>query len=338
MKASIRTYYLLLVLGLLLVASLALSNGAMSLSLQSFVDLINLPESQWDSSHKTLFYLRIPRVLMSILVGASLAVAGSALQGIFRNPLADPTIIGVSTGAAATASLGIVLFSGATFAGLSGASLLTVMTFVGACSAAWLVLKLGKDKNKTNVATMLLAGIAINAFGGAFTGLMTYLASDAQLRSLTFWTLGSVAGATWSQVAFLALVATVVFVFIGRLAQPLNILALGEKEAAHLGVKVERLKVQVVIGSAILVAVTVATCGMIGFIGLVAPHIIRMGMSGNHKFLIPASALLGAVILTLADTVARTIVAPAELPIGIITALVGAPMFLYLLVNQKKSI
>lgn len=285
-----------------------------------------------------LWAIRLPRVLMSALVGASLAISGTAMQGLFRNPLADPSIIGISAGAALSAAIVIVLAASISYSwyNFPGLSTLSLATFAGAVLTSILIFRIAREKRKTNVATMLLAGIAITALAGSFTGLLTYVADEAQLRSLTFWTLGSMGGSTWMSTG-ITLVATAIGVFgLLTLSKPLNALTLGEQEAKHIGIPVEKLKTLVLALTALLVGCSVAFCGMIGFVGLVVPHILRLLGGPDHRFLLPASALGGALLLSWADTVSRIIAAPAEIPIGIITALVGAPVFLFLLFKQKS--
>lgn len=282
--------------------------------------------------------IRLPRVLLGVGVGGGLAVSGAVMQGLFRNPLADPSLIGVSSGAALAAVVTIVL--GSTVFGGWGASLGAVMlplaAFVGGVAATVIVYRLGTTNGETSVATMLLAGIAINALAGAGTGLMMFIADDDQLRDLTFWTLGSLGGATWTELAVVGPCLLGGMVAAPFLARPLNALLLGEGEAYHLGIEIERVKKLVVLLAALVVGAAVAVSGVIGFIGLVVPHLIRLAVGPDHRILIPGSAILGGALLLGADVLARTIVAPAELPIGIVTALVGAPFFLYLLLRDRK--
>ncbi|MFT5617697.1 MAG: iron complex transport system permease protein, partial [Arenicella sp.] len=247
----------------------------------------------------------------------------------------DPSIVGISAGAALFASLTIVLggsFFSATWLGVSA---LSFASFTGAVLATILVFTISQEKRGTNVSTMLLAGIAINSLAGACMGVLTYLADDAQLRSLTFWTLGSLGGSNWLSVTILALVTVSSVIFLSRLYKPFNALALGEREAVNLGISVEKLKIQVVAFTALSIGSAVAFCGMIGFVGLVVPHILRLFGGSDHRFLLPASALGGALLLGLADTASRTVASPAELPIGIITSLVGAPIFLWLIYRKR---
>ncbi|QJD79464.1 FecCD family ABC transporter permease [Spirosoma rhododendri] len=282
--------------------------------------------------------IRLPRVCLGMLIGSGLAVAGAAMQGLFRNPLADPGLIGISSGASLAAVLMIVLevtlFQ--KLAGLAGYYALSLVAFAGACGTTLLVYRLARVSGRSVVTTMLLAGIAINALAGALTGLLTYMATDDQLRTITFWALGSLGGASWTTVLVLLPFMAVVLIGMPRLAKSLNLLALGESQAAMLGVNLTSLKRQVIILSTLAVGTSVAVAGVIGFVGLVIPHLIRLVAGSDHRRVLTGSALGGAIVLTGADALSRTIVAPAELPIGILTALIGTPVFLWMLIRQRN--
>jgi iron complex transport system permease protein len=319
------------------VGAVAISPGQVLAILGESVGL-SLPWAYESRQALVLTAIRLPRVLLGVGVGGGLAVSGAVMQGLFRNPLADPSLIGVSSGAAlaavVTIVLGPVLMGG--WADALGPFLLPAAAFAGGVGATVLVYRLGTRNGQTSVATMLLAGIAINAMAGAGTGLMTFIADDDQLRDLTFWTLGSLGGATWTQLAVVGPCLLGGMVAAPFLARPLNALLLGEGEAFHLGIDTERTKKQAVTLAALVVGAAVAVSGVIGFIGLVVPHLLRLAVGPDHRVLIPGSALLGGALLLGADVLARTIVAPAELPIGIVTALVGAPFFLWLLLRDRK--
>jgi len=342
-----RTTLLLLTLGLSLplLALLACGMGAAEVAPGEILAIMGHRLGLTDATgfaaqqEAIVWVIRLPRVLMSLLVGAALAVCGTAMQGLFRNPLADPSLIGVSAGAALAAAMVIVLIGPllATVERLIGVPVLPLATFGGAVGSTVLIFGLARDKRRTNVATMLLAGIAINALAGAGTGLLTYLADDAQLRSLTFWTLGSLGGANWSQTSWMALATLCSLALLLPMAKSFNALSLGETEARHLGIPVEALKRRVIVATGLAVGASVAFCGLIGFVGLVVPHLLRLAGGAQHRYLLPASALGGAVLLCAADTLARTMVPPAEVPIGIVTSLVGAPVFLGLLFQQKNQ-
>lgn len=307
---------------------------------QIFLSKLRLASYEVDAQKTAvLWVIRLPRVVTSLCVGASLAICGTALQGLFRNPLADPSIIGISAGAAFSASLVIVLASSFMTFGVSwfSGSLLSVATFLGAIASTLLIFALSRQKHKTNVTIMLLGGIAINALASACTGVLIFIADDAQLRDITFWTLGSLGGANWFTTGLIGVSLLVSIVFLLRLPKAFNALTLGEQEAKYIGMPVEHLKTQVIILTALSVGTSVAFCGMISFVGLIVPHILRLIGGANHRFLLPASALGGALLLCWADTIARTLVAPAEIPIGVITAILGAPVFLILLYQQKTK-
>ncbi|WP_184682538.1 iron ABC transporter permease [Pseudomonas fluvialis] len=282
--------------------------------------------------------IRLPRTLLGLSVGAVLALCGVAMQGLFRNPLADPGLVGVSSGAALGAALVIV---GSTSLGWGLGPLwlqpylLSLAAFAGGLGVTAVVYRLGRRDGQTSVAAMLLAGVALSALAGALIGLFTYLADDATLRSLTFWNMGSLNGASYARLWPLLLVGVGVAIWLPRRATALNALLLGESEARHLGFEVERLKRELVLCTALGVGAAVAAAGLIGFIGLVVPHLLRLLVGPDHRILLPASAMAGAALLLLADLLARLLLAPAELPIGIITALLGAPFFLYLLVKGR---
>ncbi len=277
-----------------------------------------------------LLEIRLPRVVVAALVGSSLALAGAALQGLYRNPLADPGLIGVSAGAALAAALATVGF-GVGAGALEGSGLLVpVAAFVGGVLATALVYVLSRVDGQVSVSRMLLVGIAVNALVGALLGLIVWGSTDAQLRALTLWRLGSLGGATWTTALLVAPFALLGWLLV-RHAPALNALALGEREAGLLGVGLNRLRLEVVALVALCVAAAVAFCGLIGFVGLIAPHLVRLLLGADQRRVLVASPLFGASLLVLADTVARTARAPAELPIGVITALLGAPVFVLLL-------
>ena len=284
-----------------------------------------------------LLSLRLPRVCLGIAVGAALAVCGACMQGLFRNPLADPGLIGVSTGAALAAAVTIVLGE-AVLDGLPpllSASALPVAAFPGGLGATVLVYRIASRDGRTEVATLLLPGIALNALAGAALGLLVFVSDDRQLRDLQFWLLGSLGGVGWDRLLpalpLLALPTLLLLAF----ARPLNALLLGELEALHLGFDVERCKRAIVVLAACAVGAAVALSGVIGFVGLVVPHLVRLLAGPDHRLLLPASALLGAALLVGADLLARTVVLPAELPIGILTSCVGGPFFLWLLMRRR---
>jgi len=281
--------------------------------------------------------VRLPRVVLAIVCGAGLGMAGALMQGLFRNPLADPTLIGVASGGALAAAFVIVL--GATvlpgLVRVLGPWTLPVAAFIGALAVTFAIYRIGDAGGALSLPLVLLAGIAMNALAMAGVGLLSYLANDEQLRNITFWSFGSLGGATWTLLASVAPLALVAMALGATLARPLNALSLGEAQAGYVGVDVARVKRRAIVATALAVGALVAATGVIGFIGLVAPHAIRLASGPDHRVVLPGAALLGALLLVLADMLARTIVAPAELPIGILTAGLGAPFFLALLLRRR---
>lgn len=280
----------------------------------------------------TLWSVRFPRLLLAVFVGAALSIAGAVMQGVFGNPLAEPAVVGVSTGAAVGACLVIVF--GFTFAGSFTSVLLA---FVTGIATTLLVYLSARSNGRTEVVTIVLTGVAVNALGGAVIALLVFLGDTQQREQIVFWQLGSLNGTRWQDVAVAApLIAIGVFGCL-LLSRRLDLLALGERQARHLGVRVESLRVVSITLVALLTAAAVAMCGIIAFVGLVVPHVMRMVLGPGHRVLLPASALAGAVLLTAADLVARTAVPYAELPIGMITALVGGPFFFWLLRRSRRQ-
>ncbi|WP_045404706.1 FecCD family ABC transporter permease [Vibrio jasicida] len=284
--------------------------------------------------------IRLPRTILCMFIGAILAICGVVMQGLFRNPLAEPGIIGVSAGAALGGAFAIVVFAdfSQNYPQLMNLAALPFFAFLGGAITTVLVYWLGTNKFGTSVTIMLLAGVAISALSGAAIGFMNFIADDQMLRDLTLWSMGSLAGANWSGIGLAAVTLVILLFWFQKKAMSLNALLLGESEARHLGVPVQKLKRQLILLSAVGVGITVSICGAIGFIGLVIPHLGRMLAGPDHRTLLPISALMGALLLTAADMFARVVVTPAELPVGIVTALIGAPFFIYLLFQQKGKI
>ncbi len=335
--------WIILAAAVVLAGAAALGLGAFSIPLGDVLALL-AQRLGWKSGiapdalyYDVLFVVRMPRVLLGLLVGAALGISGAAIQGIFRNPLAEPGLIGISAGASLFAVL-IIALETLVFVGLAqwlGHYLLAIGAFIGATATAAAVYVLATKNGRPNVQTMLLAGIAINALAGALTGLLTYLATEQQLRSITFWMLGSLGGATWENVS-----AILPFILVPLLALPffskaLNAFALGEMQADLLGIRTDRVKKWVIVLSTLAVGSAVAVSGVIGFVGLLVPHTVRLLGGADHRYVLIGSALMGALTLTLADAIARVLVAPIELPIGVITALLGTPDFLYILIKDR---
>lgn len=323
---------------LLVVVSIAsLGTGASGLSLTGVIRDLTVGDGLSVRDRVILMDIRLPRLALGLLIGAALAMSGALMQGLFRNPLADPGIVGVSAGAGLGAVLAIVLggLLPASLAAIVGIHLVPVAAFLGGWASTLLLYRVASRGGQTSVATMLLAGIALGALAGALTGMLVYLADDRQLRDLTFWSMGSLAGASWAKLAASLPLILPVLLLAPLLARGLNALALGEAQAAHLGIHVETVKRLAILGVAAAAGAAVAVAGGIGFIGIVVPHLLRLATGPDHRYLLPNAALLGAVLLVGADMVARVIVTPAELPIGIVTATIGAPVFLWILLKRR---
>ncbi len=335
-------FLLLLLAGVIILSS---CTGAVKISLAELFSIFTNKTGMSDlvSFHPqqaaVLLNIRLPRVALGLLIGAGLGISGAAIQGLFRNPLAEPGLIGISSGATLFAVLMIVmevqLFKKLT--GVIGFYALSVAAFTGACITTLIVYRLSIRNGKTVITTLLLSGIAINALSGAFTGLLTYIASDEQLRTITFWSLGSLGGASWATVEGIFPFIFIPLAGLPFLAKSLNALALGDAQALHMGVDIVIVKRIIIVLATIAVGAAVAVAGTIGFIGLIVPHILRMSCSADHRLVIPGSAILGAALLTLADLLARTLVTPAELPIGILTAMIGTPVFLYIIITERNK-
>ena len=333
-------------LGLLLVGLIfaSVGIGAVAVSPSQILAIfgqqigISLSSTFQPQQEAVVMAIRLPRMLLNILVGAGLAVSGAAMQGLFRNPLADPGLVGVSSGAA-LAAVSVIVLGATVLKGISevlGIYTLPLAAFIGGFVTTLVVYRLSCIGKRVVVATMLLAGIAINALSGSLTGLLTFTATDAQLRNITFWGMGNMGGATWSSISAVAPFILLSVVLLGRYSRALNIFLLGETEANHLGVPVARMKKQIILLVALAVGASVSVTGMIGFVGLVVPHLLRLAIGPDHRYLIPGASLLGASLLMGSDLIARTIVAPAELPIGIVTAIIGAPFFIFLLLQHRN--
>ncbi len=313
----------------------ALCVGAIPIGLNTLVALFSARPDE-DSAQlavTALVELRLPRVLLALLIGAALAESGAVMQALFRNPLAEPGLIGVSAGAALAAAAVFTLFDGAGSAWRP--YLLPLAAFAGGLAATWAVSTVARSQGLTRMSTLLLAGAAVNAFVAAAVGLLASSADDNALRGFTLWMFGNLGRAGWPEIAVVAPVLLAVVFWLPCEARGLDALLLGESEAAHLGFDIERLKRRAMLIAVLATACSVALAGLIGFIGLVVPHAIRLIAGPRHRVLLPASALLGALLLTLADAAARTVRAPAELPVGVLTALFGAPFFLVLLLRLR---
>jgi iron complex transport system permease protein len=285
-----------------------------------------------------LFDIRLSRICLAFLIGAILAISGAVMQGLFRNPLAAPSLIGVSSGASVGASIVIVL-TGAWLQtnAVLGLSVVALGAFIGSFLITLLVFRLSTSTLGTSVTTMLLAGIAISALGGAVNSLLSYFADNEMLRQISIWQMGNLSTANWTRVSIVAVVAVVVLILFPRESKSLNALLLGESEARHLGIDVQRVKKKLILLTTLGIGTAVAVAGMIGFVGLIVPHIVRLLIGPDHRWLLPVSALAGGILLLIADTLARVIIAPVELPTGILTAILGAPFFIMLLIQQRRE-
>ena len=326
-RAVVRALWgmLLLLLGLTFLAS---TQGAMHLPLTSL----------WQAGDEALrqiwLTIRLPRVLLALVVGAALALSGCVMQGLFRNPLAEPGLLGISSGSALAVACWLVL--PLPVPALVALYAPMVAAFIGSLAVMVVIFLLSKARDNT-LSRLLLVGIAINALCGAAVGVLSWLSNDAQLRQLSQWGMGSLGQAQWSTLAIAATLIVPSSLAVWRVARQLNLLQLGDEEAHYLGVNVPALQRVMLLCSALLVAASVAISGIIGFLGLVVPHLMRMWLGPDHRALVPGSLLAGAILLLIADTAARTLVAPAEMPVGLITSLLGAPWFLWLIFRQRGA-
>jgi iron complex transport system permease protein len=344
-KLSFKVYYI--VLSLLLIISIIISArvGAVNISYEKIFTFIGKgfgfkSSNTVSTVEEALFWeIRLPRVILCAFVGATLSVSGTLMQALFRNPIVEPGLVGTSSGAALGAAFVFVMgksIAGA-YAEVIGPFMLPLFAFIGGLFATLAVYKLSNVFGKVNVNTMILAGIAINALCTGGTGFFSYIARDPQARSITFWNLGTLSGSDWNAVMLVGLSTVIGIVLCLRYSKALNALMLGEEEAGYLGININSLKMQVILLNTFMVAIATSVVGVIGFVGLVVPHILRMLRGSDNRFLIIASALLGAILLNLADMFSRVVVAPSEFPIGVITAFVGAPVFLYILISNSRK-
>ncbi|WP_298937952.1 iron ABC transporter permease [uncultured Ruegeria sp.] len=337
--ATARRVTLTLAVLLGLTSGVSVSVGASDASLNTALTDLIKGQSMSDLNRIVLWDIRLPRLAMGILVGAALAVSGVVMQGLFRNPLADPGIVGVSAGAGLGAISAIILgtYLPAQILVWTGNGLVAIAAFLGSWVSVLILYRVSTRLGQTSVATMLLAGIALGALSGAASGLLVYMADDQQLRDLTFWGMGSLAGATWGKIVTAAPIILIALASTQFLARALNGLAMGEAVAHHMGIPVQRSKSIAILAVAGATGAAVAVSGGIGFIGIVVPHLLRLATGPDHNRLLMNSALLGASLLLCADMISRVVVAPAELPIGIVTAILGAPVFLWILLRRHGT-
>ncbi len=339
---SAKTLCIITTVALYFATVASISMGAMNISMTDSLKSLLPIGSHELPAHVTMIVqqVRLPRTLLAIAVGGILAISGAVMQGLFRNPLADPGIIGVSSGAALGAALAIVVFGNlaSQYPNLLLFGTVPMFACIGGAITTFAVYRLGTSSNGTSVTMMLLSGVAISALAGAALGLLNYFADDQALRDLSLWTMGSLAGANQKGLWLAFATLLVLFIAYRRDADKLNAMLLGEAEARHMGINVQSLKRRLIVLAAFGVGVTVALAGMIGFIGLIVPHLARMIIGPNYRSLLPVTLLMGALLLLVSDMLARTIIAPLDMPVGIVTALLGAPFFVWLLIKQKGRI
>jgi heme transport system permease protein len=344
-KLSFRFFYIVLAVVLIISLIISARVGAVNLSYGKIFAFIgkaaglNIHTSFTHIEEQVFFQIRLPRVILCAFVGAALSVSGALMQALFRNPIVEPGLVGTSSGAAFGAAFVFVMSKSiaGSYADLLGPFLLPLFAFLGGFLSTIIVYKLSNIFGKTNVNTMILAGIAMNALANGGTGFFSYIARDPQARSITFWNLGTLSGADWKGVMLIGISTTVGILVCLRFSKSLNALLLGEEEAGYLGVNTEKLKKNIILLNTFIVAIATSLVGVIAFLGLIVPHILRMLKSSDNRFLMIGSALLGAILLNLADMVARILVAPSEFPIGIITAFVGAPVFIFMLISNSRK-
>lgn len=328
-KSTPKQTYTVLILSLIVTIVGASSGGAISIPVSKLIALLfGVTTSEEELISRILIDIRIPRVLFACLNGAALAVTGATMQALFRNPLAEPGLVGISSGAALGAVIAIVLTSG-------GFLMTSSAAFIGSLLATLLAYHMGK--RFYGVSGLLLSGIAINTIAGSTIGLLTTIADDNQLRDLTFWSMGSLAGGSWQTLILMAPLVLTLMVLLCSQWKVMNGLLLGEREASHLGFQITVTRRRLIVLTALIVGPLVAITGGIGFLGLVVPHLMRMIIGANHRYLLPACAIAGALILTMADLLARIVITPAELPIGLVTSLIGGPFFLWMLVKVRSG-
>ena len=334
-----RRTLLMLVLVLLLLMLLSLTQGAMAIDVSNVVvSLLGGVNNEPGSfAQQVIWDIRLPRVLLTAITGAGLAVCGAVMQGICRNPLADPGLIGVSSGAALFAALVMVFDLGQHLPALLQPVLISLAAFVGALLISQLVFRLAHTTLGLSTLLLILAGVAINALVGTLMGLLAFIADDGTLRLITFWSMGSYAGSNWTQVLLVALGVSAPLLLLWRYRTALTLMLGGEQDAQYLGVEVQQIKRLSLFCVALLTAVCVCFTGIVGFVGLVTPHICRLLSGPDLRSLIPLSALAGAILVTAADTLARIVIIPAELPVGLVTSMLGVPFFLYLLLQYRRG-
>ena len=325
-----RHLLLTFLISLIVSALLAVTIGSFKIS------VFDILLGKLDELGSTILYtIRMPRVMLAAFVGASLAISGACLQGLFRNPLADPGLIGVSAGAALGAAFAIVFSSRFISLDFLGPYLIPFSAIIGSASVIIILFVITKGFGYDGVTYMLLAGIAVNAIAGVGIGVLTYISDDSELRSLTFWTMGSFGGVTWPLIMPAIVVMLFSIVWIIGLSRKLDLIQLGDVEASRLGINIKKVRFGVIISSAVVVGISVALSGMIGFVGLVVPHLVRILGGVNHLYVLIGSAIFGSILMVISDMMCRVIISPAELPVGLITSGLGSPFFLWLIFKMR---
>lgn len=341
-KTIKHTIILLIILIVLIIVAASIGAAKVSLKdtgliIASFIPGVNHFINVEDLNPQEIVIIsqiRLPRIFLSIFVGIALASAGVIFQGLFRNPMADPFVIGVSAGAAFGATIGLVFITGV---GLLGISTTTIFALLGALATTFLVYSISSARGKVSVTTLLLSGIALSAMLSAMTSFIMIFRTH-NLAKIIFWIMGGLTAASWYKFNIIAPMVVVLIIISGFYMRDLNIISLGDERAAQLGVQTDRVKKILLIMASLIAALAVSVSGIIGFVGLVTPHILRLIVGPDHKILYPTSAVAGGIVLLMSDTLARTILMPREIPVGIITSIVGVPFFLYLLVKSKKQV
>lgn len=313
--------------------------GIYQFDIATIKQLLIEPSTVAENDRYVFYQVRMPRTLLGIIMGAGFAISGASVQGMFKNPLATPGILGISSGAALFAAIAIVLggYIMPHIPSYLQYSILSLAAFLGAMLVMFSVYSISLRRGRTNIALLLLSGVAISALAGAITGLLTFISTEDELRDLTFWGLGSLGGANWNKVVILSIITFTGVFFLVRNGKVLNAMMLGDENAQHLGVNVKVHHKSIIWLSSLIVGTSVAFAGSIGFVGLIVPYIIRLLVKSDFRIILPLSAIYGSVLLLGSDILSRTIVAPKEVPIGVITAFMGAPIFIIILIKMKKS-
>ncbi|MFI2744641.1 FecCD family ABC transporter permease [Zhouia sp. PK063] len=339
MPSKSKIYTLLGFMLLIIVFFISMISGVYPLCIKTIWSLLTSLQTEHTTDAYIFYQLRLPRTLLGIIMGCGLAVSGASLQGMFKNPLATPGIIGITSGSALFAAISIVLGNSikALLPSYLHYALVSISAFIGAILVMFLVYRIAIKNGKTQIVIMLLAGVAITALAEAITGFLTFISTNEELRDLTFWRLGSLGAANWNKVIILFIITSIATFFLIKNGKALNALMLGEENATHLGINIKKHHTRIIWLSSLIVGASVAFAGTIGFVGLIVPYILRLLIKSDFRIILPLSALYGSILLLGADIISRTAIAPTEIPIGVITAFMGAPLFIIILIRFKKS-